>query len=131
MIAGGSGRGASPLLAEGLAGVGGRLVVSLLAGPGGVGCLWCRGSSSPILASVVAGVAPGVVEGGGVMVDDADAASGWRCCCEADVGAPGDVDGEGAAGGAQVVGAAGDANGENAAGDALVDGAAPDALTVP
>ena len=55
-------------------GVGGRLLARWLAGPGGVGRLWCRGGSSPILASAVAGIAPAVIEGVGVVGDDAEAA---------------------------------------------------------
>ena len=103
------------------------------------------------VASAVAGVAPGDVEGGSAVGDDP--AGGGRCRCDADdeagagggpadvagdgsvgdapgVPAAGDVDGERAAGGAPGVGAAGDAYGKGVAGDALVYGAAGDAMAV-
>ena len=61
VVVGGSGRGPSPLLAEGPVGVAGRCI-----GPGGVGRLWCWGSSSPLLAEGPTAVVDG--EGGDVMV---------------------------------------------------------------
>ena len=62
VVVGGSGRGPSPLLAE----VQWVLLV-------GVGRLWCRGVSSPLLAEGATGVVDG--EGGGCDgVVDADAA---------------------------------------------------------
>ena len=68
VVVGGSGRAPSPLLAEGLVGV----VRWLVAGPGGVVGLWCRGSSSSISAEGAAadvdgegGAGDGFVDAGG------------------------------------------------------------------
>ena len=83
------------------------LVVPVVSGVGVV--------PSAVFGSVVAGVAP-------VVVEDVDAVGGWRFCCGAAVGGAGGGVGEGAAGGALDVGAAGDADGEGVVGDALVDG---------
>ena len=45
------------------------LLVGELVGPGSVGRLWCRGSSSPILVEGAAGFADGEVGAGDGVVD--------------------------------------------------------------